>query len=360
MAVSCPNCGRPNADAAANCIYCYASLEGAKKVEVSDEVKEMAQRFLSEKEKKGKSGEESPSEKPAREAASGDEETGKTSPAEQKAQFQVISGGKKKTLREEKKHFWVVVAPVEEIDAELAKKAAEILGMEGYTVRTKLAAGVPMIIKKSARAERARALVSGLLEIGLDAYSVTEEQFAEAPPRLLARKVSLVTGGLKFEGDEKEEPVSMGWSDAYLVVKGRIQRKPVGDQTKRKKKSAPSAPPDRLKSYEVIDIYPHEGRGVRIAEGITDFSGLGQYMRPSSLHNLRWILKGITAASAPIEDDSYKQLGMVFKPPKKSIPELLRKSSHWGRDDDYMDNSRHFDEYSTLVYLNCKKLGEGL
>jgi len=359
MALTCPNCGRPNSETAVKCIYCSSSLEGACKAEAADEIKEKARRFLEDK-TRGNEPPEKPGpgkSAPGTVRRNGDVET--LSSSDRKTSFQVISGGRKGAPGEKKKFFWVVVAPVEVLSAELTEKAARLLKVERYTVRTRLAAGTPMIVRKCAEAETAREFVNNLLEIGVEAYSVTEEQFNGVPPRLLAKKVSLVTGGLRFEGDGKDEPLQMEWNGAYLVVKGRIRRKPLNRKTK--KKSPFPAFPEQLKSYEVVDIYPREGRGVRVAEGITDFSGLGQYMKPSSLRNLRWILDGIKAASAPLEDDRYKQLGPVFKPPRKNRQELLgkRRRGAEAERDEFMDNSRHFDEYSTLVYLNYRKLGEG-
>jgi len=345
MPVVCPKCKRPNADNAQNCIYCKASLQNAAKVEVTSEIKKMAQRFLAEREPKSPA-KTVETKKPPSHRARPDAERNKLP-------LKVIAGGKKPAA--DSKSFWVVSAPMKDVSDDIVRRVAETIKLEPYNVRNKLVAEAPWVVKRFSEIDGAKELASKLLAAGLDAYSITSQDFNRVPPRLKATKVSLISGGLRFEGEADEEPAVLKWNEAFLIVCGEIQSRPA-EQTGKKRRKTATGPRDIMKAYEIIDVYPKKGRGIRIAEGLMDFSGLGKYKCSSSLLNLRWVQNGFDSASTPIVDKGYKSQGLIFRLPLQRIGAILKHGK--GTDDEkiYMDNSRHFDEYSTLVYLHYQKL----
>ncbi len=316
----------------------------------------MAERFLADRRRETDKKAEHSSKKPVKKAGRAG-----TTP-KKKPSLKIIEGGKVPTV--ETGFFQVVASPPygstlrsdsKAINDDVIKKAAKMMEMDSYLVRNRMASEAPWVVRRFDEADPARKLVAKLLEIGIEAYSVTTEQLNEVSPPMRAKKVSLIGGGLRFEGDDDEEPIDLGWSDIFLIVHGRIRRKAV-DEGKRKRKKTESAPHEELKDYKVMDFYSKEGDGVRVAEGMTDFSGLGKYMRSSSLLNLRWMLKGFKAASSPIVNDGYRTLGMVFRPPAGKRQPDIRRSKKPVEDPSYLDNSRHFNEYSILVQFHHKKL----
>jgi len=312
-------------------------------VEVADETQKMVDRFLGDRSPKAGGNEEPVPDKPARKDKSVDADPAKPS-------LKVIKGGK--ISKTETGYYWVVALPSEEIDDAAVKNVAEALEMDIFMVRSKLNSNALWVVRRFDEADRAKKLVSKLLATGIDAHSITTDQLNETPPPLKVKKVSLMKGGLRFEGDSDEDTVELRWSEAFLIVSGRIRRK-AAESGKRKRKKTESRPAEEMKDYEVTDIYPKKGRGIRVAEGTTDFSGLGKYMTPSSLLNLNWLQRGFENASSPILDDGYRHIGMVFRSPAgKSVSELMRQKE----DASYLDNSRHFDEYSTLVQLHYRKI----
>ena len=66
--------------------------------------------------------------------------------------------------------------------------------------------------------------------------------------------------------------------------------------------------------YEITDIFPKSGCGIRISERDTSFTGLGEHKSPSALRNIRWVITQIQAHSTPVIDDGYKRMVKVFKP----------------------------------------------
>jgi len=346
MPVVCPKCLRPNADTTLRCIYCGASVEGAARLKIPDETKKLAERFLTERQPKPGTKQDEPRKKSTHPRISPELDRGKTS-------LKVIKGGKKSA--EDLKSVRVVAAPMEEIHDDAVRKVAEALKIEPYLVRIKLAAGTPWEVRRFSEIGAAKALASNLLAIGLDAYSLTNENFISVPPRLKAVKVSLISGGLRFNGESDDDPVIIKWDEVFLIVCGEIQRKPA-EPVKKKRKKIVREPATALKAYEILDVFPEKGRGVRIAEGITNFSGLGKYMLSSSLLNLRWIQNGIESGSSPIVDKGYRLQSMLFRLPLRQVGAILKHGKESNKERVYLDNSRHFDEYSTLVYLHYQKL----
>ena len=164
-----------------------------------------------------------------------------------------------------------------------------------------------------------------------------------------------MSGGLRFDGESDDEPVVVKWTEAFLLVCGTIRRKPP-EHTGKKRKKVSVEIASELKGYELMDIFPQSGLGVRVAEGIADFSGLGKYMLSSSLLNLRWIQNGYESGSSPIVDKGYRLQSMLFRLPLQHIGAILKHGKAADKEPVYLDNSSHFNEYSTLVYLHYRKL----
>jgi len=356
MSVACPKCGRPNADNAKKCIYCSSSLEGAAKIQVSDRTKELAERFLADKNKGAarKTGSPAPV-KPRPPKKSATEHKSSKLP-DRKGPFKVIDGGKKPKV-EPTETYSVVISPVEKIDNDTIKEASDILRMDVFSLRTNLAAGAPWMVRKLDDLKQANDLAANLNAAGIKAYIIEDMELKQIPPLIVAKKALLISGGMRFQGKTIKESTDLRWDEAFLVVLGRIRRKKAMD-TARKKKESEFKPPDFMKEYEVVDIYPRTGRGIRLAEGVADFSGLGKYMAKSSLLNLRWLQKGFITASKPIVDESYKRLSKVFKPSAKSAFDSLYNLKREVEREEYLDNSGHYNEHSIFIYFHYSKSGK--
>lgn len=350
MPVACPKCGRPNSDASAKCVYCASNLEGAKIIEISDRSKKLAKKYLDDLAVSRKT---ETNNIPPPKTTSTQKPVSQPGDKRGNSNLKLIRGGVVSST-EPTDSFWVISASDKMPDDETINQAAKVIGKDYFWVRNMIASQAPWVIKRFKDEAPAKEISANLEKIGLRSYVLTELEFNQVPPRLAVKKVSLISGGLNFEGAPKRIPIEIRWDQAFLMILGKIRRRKSDLSKKSRNKISESKPDVMLKEYQIADIFLKDGTGVRIAEGITDFSGLGEYMTPSSIHNIKWIVDGYKSASNVFIDDGYRNLSMVFKPAsstqpgKKPIPNLLLK-------DDVLDNASHFDEYSSLSFVHRNK-----
>lgn len=356
MPLKCPKCARVNPDKASVCMYCKTPLANAEKYEPPAELTKIAQALLGEKAQKT----EEPRNKsvPPKTPVSTPHPhvTTQTPPPPLK----VIHGGETKTV--ESKKFWVVLSPCE-LSHEMAKKLADYLELDTFVVKQRINTGNPWVIRKLEDAYQSQAMVKELIKMGFDVYSLSDDEINDVPKRMLCLKVTLEEDGLLFE--KHKDKIKIGWKEAGFIVRGRIKMMLMDESLKEMKKRRVKKPgllPMSSDSweYEVYEIYKKNGESaVRLSERETSFTGLGKNRSLSSLQNMRWIVEQFQKHSGAVLNENYKRTHKELKPvgPKSDIV-----ASKLGRKLDeqlklkYLDNSEHFEEFSTLAWLHFQKI----
>lgn len=361
MPLKCPKCSRINADSAQSCVYCKSSLENAQPFTPPEDIARLAQHFL----KKG----EPETKKPASPAAP--QKTDSQKPVKkQKVALKMIPGGPSAARRhmvlpqgvEPVERFWVVMAPIAQLGKALNNQLAERLKIDPFVVKQRIAAGNPWVLRRFAKAEQAQELAKDLQRLGLDVYSLTDSEIKAVPERMNVQKVTLLEDGFAFE--REKDKIEARWSDVSLVVRGRIRmeltdeaigKRPFSKLTNRGWQAMAS---DRWE-YEVADLYTRAGRGARLSERDTNFSGLGKQRNLSSLRNLHWIINQFKERGATLIDDGYRKTTRLLKHvgvKGDNVAKRLRRQDQKQITMEYKDNSEHFDEYSSITFLHFRKL----
>lgn len=357
MPLKCPKCSRINPDKASSCLYCKTSLANAERYEPPAEVSKIAQTILGEVGKKN----EEPAKKSEDKKITSTRTASQPSQQHPPAHLKVIHGGRTKPT--ETKKFWVVLSPFE-ISHETAKKLADYLELDAFVVKQRIATGNPWVIRKLDDAAQSQSLVKELIKMGFDVYTLSDDEINNVPKRMLCLKVTLEEDGLLFE--KHKDKIKIKWNEAAFIVRGRIKMMLAEESIKEAKKKQVKKPGLRPMSsnsweYEVYEIYSRNGdAAVRLSERDTSFSGLGENRSLSSLQNMRWIVEQFQKRSGAVLNENYKKTHKEFKPvgPKSDmVSGRLGRKLEEQLELKYLDNSEHFEEFSTLAWLHFQKLG---
>lgn len=357
MPLKCPKCSRINPDKASACLYCKTSLANAEKYEPPAELTKIAQTFLGEKGKKTDSS-------PPKEGAISRHSSSPVQTPHSASHLKVIPGGKTKIEGEKtaEKKFWVVLSP-SQLSHEMAKKLADYLELDTFVVKQRIATGNPWVMRKFDDATQSQSMVKELIKMGFDVYTLSDEEINNVPKRMLCLKVTLEEDGLLFE--KHKEKIKMKWNEASFIVRGKIKMTLAEDSLKEMRKRQVKKPGLRPMSsdsweYEVYEIYSKDGQSVvRLSERDTSFTGLGKNRSLSSLQNMRWIVEQFQKQARAVLNENYKKTHKEFKPvgPKSDmVAGKLGRKLEEQLELKYIDNSEHFEEFSTLAWLHFQKL----
>lgn len=333
MALTCPDCGRPNNERLEACLYCGALLPRP-----------------------------GPPEPPAPTAAPPrDPAASKPSNAAPPSAVAESAGADPSPWR----RHWLLVLdratepPPASPTPAAVNALADALGVDAYLARKHLTSRSPTVIARNERPDGLRVIAEHLAALSLELTLIAPSELAEIGEPWIARTLEFAgekappewRGSVGFGGTE-DEVMRVAPGDVVLIVQGTLQvQLPDSSGATRGIGSAlawtsPSREAlDELRSdYPLVEIHRHRGPRIRLCLADFDFSGLGDRKRPSSLLNLKLLVRELAAASpAARVDDAFRFLAPEFD----AGAGLLGLPS---------TNESQFDRYSRTLVLHRRKL----
>ncbi len=127
------------------------------------------------------------------------------------------------SMGEVSQFFHVSVAPLNNFDAELVKKAAELIGKDIYTTRLLLTGKIPKIVATYKSSEEAESAARALCTLGLVGFSCSDAElrkpFTSNPGVLTLKLGKAEVSFAKGVGETK----TLGAEDVFLILKGTHQ-----------------------------------------------------------------------------------------------------------------------------------------
>ena len=203
----------------------------------------------------------------------------------------------------------VLVAPPDNLEANLVKEAAEILQKDHYVTRLLLSGKIPKLIGRYQSIAEAELITKRLKTLGLVAVILRDRDISESPlTRLQAHALKLGNSEVTFS-DKGGRQLKLESDDVFLILKGKLQPSndkdvtitslkfnltatimtggiPIWRKVKETVKGSSSEGGYFIRIYDPISTEPK----VEFFENYFDFSSLGTKIAPSSSVNLNSII----------------------------------------------------------------------
>lgn len=242
-------------------------------------------------------------------------------------------------------------------------EAAELLQIEPDALAEMLQAIEPLPLARVATREEGELLRSKLSVLGLSVEVVADEDLAvESQPPRRVRRLEFGTERLRGWARVEEAAESFQWSEINLIVLGRIQRKRIETDERRKRVAAAAETVESREFYadeSVLDIYSAQSvRNWRIVSENFDYSCLGADKALLTAENFRRLAEVLKerAPSAVYHDDYQRVrhlLRFAWPPDEQAAAGGLRRS----RPGRFLtaavlslSNERQFTRYGRLVH----------
>jgi hypothetical protein len=118
---------------------------------------------------------------------------------------------------------YVAVAPPKTLGPDLLRRVASLIGKETVDTRLLLAGEIPRIIGSCPDADTADAIAQSLWEAGLVAFVCRDSELQNRPASFIAYTARSAEREVIF-GDKLGREVRVETGDAFLILRGRIQR----------------------------------------------------------------------------------------------------------------------------------------
>jgi hypothetical protein len=203
----------------------------------------------------------------------------------------------------------VLVAPPDNLEANLVKEAAKILNKDPYATRLILCGKIPKLIGRYESIEEAELITKRLKTLGLVAVVVKDNDLTESPlTRFYAHALKLGNRETAFF-DKAGQQIILESKDVFLILKGKLQLSNTNEVTTtslkfnltatlmtggipiwRKVKETTKGTSNEASYFvRIYDATSPEPR-VEFFENYFDFSSLGPKIAPSSLVNFNSII----------------------------------------------------------------------
>ncbi|CAN5453834.1 hypothetical protein BH18ACI2_BH18ACI2_10930 [soil metagenome] len=242
-------------------------------------------------------------------------------------------------------------------------EVAEWLGIESGALAEMLRAAEPLPLARVATREEGELIQRKLTARGLSIEVIADEDLAvESQPPRRVRRLECGTEELRGWARVEEAAESFQWSEINLIVPGRIQRKRIETDERRKRVAADAETVESREFYadeSVLDIYSARSvRNWRIVSENFDYSCLGASKALLTTENFRRLAEVLKerAPSAVYQDD-YRRvrhlLRFAWPPDEQAAAGGLRRS----RPGRFLtaavlslSNERQFTRYGRLVH----------
>ncbi|MBK7975026.1 MAG: hypothetical protein IPK07_17665 [Deltaproteobacteria bacterium] len=331
MALTCPDCGRANNERLEACLYCGALL---------------------------------PRPEPAR-AEAAPPPTAAHAPAARAAPAARVDPEPAASDASPWRRHWLLVLdrvsepPPAPPTPDTVNAVADILGIDAYLARKHLTSRSPSVVARNELPDGLREIGKHLAALGFELTLISPHELASVTDPWHARTLEFAgekappewRGSVGFGGVD-DEVMRVAPGDVLLIVQGTLQvlipdasgaTRGIGSALAWTSPSKEAL--EELRSdYPLVEIHRAAGPRVRLCLADFDFSGLGDRKRPSSLLNLKLLVREVAAASpAARVDDAFRFLAPEFD----AGAGLLGLPS---------TNEAQFDRYSRTLFLHRRKL----
>ena len=245
-------------------------------------------------------------------------------------------------------------------DEELGEAAA-LLRLGAEQLHALLSARALLPLARTAERAEAELLERRLNKLGLPVEIVADEALGlEAHPPQRVRQLTLgdewLAGRARVEAGERR----VAWSDVRLVVAGRIYRKQIEVEERRKRPATSEVVETRELSEDesVLDIFAASpcAHWRVLAEGF-DYSCLGAAKGPTAAENFKRLCEAVRLRAAGAHfDESYARVRHLLKfawPPAEQRESRLRRARIGRLNTEavtHVTNETQFTRYGRLLY----------
>lgn len=236
---------------------------------------------------------------------------------------------------------------------------ADALGIDAYLARKHLTSRSPSVVARNEQPDGLRVVAEHLARLGFALTLIAPHELTAVGEPWLARTLEFAgeqapaewRGSIGFGGAD-DEVLRVAPGDAVLIVQGTLQvqladssgaTRGIGSALAWTSPSKEAL--EELRSdYPLVEIHRARGPRIRLCLADFDFSGLGDRKRPSSLLNLKLLVRELAAASPAAHlDDAFRFLAPEFD----AGAGLLGLPS---------TNEAQFDRYSRTLVVHRRKL----